>query len=163
MNDDSILKLIRTTNDQSRFVNLIEHMQANIFKKTPDYSFLDTESAYIKNALATIEGVIKTKNLTNDRTGIEKFLELLLSKTNEFNVMRISIAIDPSEKLINDLKVWADKNVSASTIFDITIDPQIQGGAIIINEKGEYINYSLAVRIDQSLVSKQRELMAILQ
>ena len=163
MDENSILKLIRTTSDQSRLINLIEHMQSNIFKKTPDYSFLDLESAYIKNLLTTIEEVIKTKNLTNNRTEIEKFLELLLLKTSELNVMKISIAIDPSDKLINDLKDWANKNVSVNTIFDITIDPQIQGGAIIINDKGDYINYSLTVRIDQNLVSKQQELMAILQ
>jgi F0F1-type ATP synthase delta subunit len=163
MDEASVLKFIRTTYDRSRLINLIEHLQANIFKKTPDYTFLNTESAYIKNLLSTIEKIMQARKITNNRSEMERFFESLLLKARELDVMRISIAIDPSEKLVNDLKTWAIKNVSANTIFDITVDPRIQAGAIIINSKGEYANYSLSIKIDQSLVDKQNELMALLQ
>jgi F0F1-type ATP synthase delta subunit len=163
MNENSILKLIRTTNDRSRFINLIEHLQVNIFKKTPDYSFLNTESIYIKSLLTAVETLIQAQKISNNSPQIEKLLESLIAKAREMDIMNITIAVDPSEKLINDLKTWAIKNVSENTIFNISVDPHIQGGAIITNNKGEYANYSLSSRIDQSLVNKQREIMTLLQ
>jgi F0F1-type ATP synthase delta subunit len=163
MDANTILNLIRTTYDRSRFINLVEHLQVNIFKKNPDYSFLNSESTYTRSLLTAIENLIRAQKISDNRTAIEKLLESLILKAREMDIMNITIAIDPSEKLINDLKTWAIKNVSENTIFNISVDPHIQGGAIIINNKGEYANYSLSNRIDQSLVNKQREIMALLQ
>jgi F0F1-type ATP synthase delta subunit len=163
MNEDSILQLIRTTYERSRLVNLIEHLQENIFKRTPDYSFLNSESAFIKNILDAIEKVLQARGFSNNRTATDKFLESLKEKAQNLDVFKITVAFDPTEKLVSDLKLWANKNSTPTTIFDISVDPHIQGGAIITNDQGEYVNYSLSLMLDKSLVNKKSELMALLQ
>ncbi len=162
MEEEAILKMIRTTDERNSFVNLVEKLQENIFKKTPDFKFLDTESESIRNISNIIHDTLAQKNILSNRTQTENFLESLLTKARNIETMKISIAFAPTPKLISDLKAWSNSNISGNIIFDITVDQKIQGGTIIINNEGEYLNYSLSERIDKVLINKRQEIISLL-
>ncbi len=161
MDENAILNLIKTTDEQNSFINLIENMLENTFKRTPEKDEELEHSPFLESISSAITFAIQKRNISNDRNGIEQFLESILTKAKEIPIMKITISFSPSEKLTISLKEWANKNISGNVIFNITTDPKILGGAVIMS-KGEYSNYSLSDKIDKFFLTKKQEVLLLL-
>lgn len=159
MDQNNILKLIRTTEERDELIDLLEIMLQNIFKDKAHSAIKNVQSSIMKNLYSAISYEFETLKISNDIKEIEKYLNSLLLQTKNLRTLKMSIATPPTEKLIQSLSKWAEKNLSGKTIFDIKVDSKILGGAIIINKEGDYSDFSLLKKIDDVFLNQKQEIL----
>lgn len=154
MNTASILKLIRTKDEQEELADLLEKLlEINYTDKLEVPADL-LKTVVMKSILNAISQEIVSKQISGNRNEIEKFLESLLKASRNLNTIKITTAISPGRNLLKKIGDWAEKNISGNLIFDLTVDPQILGGAIIVNDKGDYSDFSISKYIDDLFLKK---------
>jgi F0F1-type ATP synthase delta subunit len=154
-----LLKHVRTIDERTELIELVEELLENNFRR--DQSPIPN-TAFSKNASDAINREINIRGITNNRSEMEKFLESILSEVKKLPEIRISIAIQPTETLINNLKVWAEKNGLNNAVFVIEVKSEIIAGAIVMSHKGEYGNYSLSSQLDKFFTDKKQEVISLL-
>lgn len=159
MSGDFILRYIMTVEQKNDLVNLLENLIENIFKKDPT---TNPNSSFEKKALEIIYFEIERRKIQNDPEKIEDFLKKVLDEAKAMSVLKLTIAIPPSESLIEKLKDWAEANKFINMVFDIEVKPDLIAGAIIVTKEGKYIKYSLSEMLDYYFMSKKLELSALL-
>jgi len=80
---------------------------------------------------------IKDDQLREIKTSIESLREL-----------KLTIAIKPTEEMIEKIYNWATKNIDPKIILDICVDPKILSGAQVSFE-GKFGNYGLQPRWEE--------------
>ncbi len=158
MNYDNFLKLIRTKNEQDELLNLIEDLTENLYKKKADKP-LSPFQTLLKNEIIKI---LQSQNIYENKLKTEKFFKALLKSVKELPVLKLTIAIEPDQHLIDSIKLWADKNKMNGTIFEFIVDPKILGGIIIVNPNGTYSDYSLLRRIDELFTNQKQYISKLL-
>ncbi len=153
MNYSNFLKLIRTRDEQNQLISLIENMIQGMYKKKIKSETLSPLKTLLTNEIIKI---MQAQNIYENKIKTEKFLNSLLSSVKDLPILKISIAIEPDQRMIDSIKSWSEKNNLGSTIFEFTIDPKILGGAIIVNPKGTYADYSLLKRIDDLFINQKQ-------
>ena len=156
MDNSSILKLIRTTEEKEESISLIKSLLENNYKNRLTAEF-ESSSPFLGNLWNYISS--KITKFEGNRLEIEKYLNSVLVKIQDQKTLKITLAIKPSEKLVDTITNWAQKNLSEEIIFDIEVDPRIIGGAIIISNKGEFADFSLLKKIDNIFSSKKAEIL----
>ena len=159
MKGDFILRYIMTVEQKNDLINLLEILIEDIFKN-------DTRpipnSSFEKKALEIIYFELDKMKIQNDPKATEDFLKKVLEETKEMPELKLSIAVPPSENLIEKLKEWAEANKLINLVFDIDIKPELIAGAVIISQKGKYIKYSLSDMLDDYFEAKKPELINLL-
>lgn len=153
MNYSDFLKLIRTREEQNELISLIDNLIQNLYKSKNKPEILSPFKTLLANGIIKI---MKAQNIYENKSKTEKFLNSLLTSVKDLPVLKISIAIEPDQKMITSVKKWAENNKLDSTIFEFTIDPKILGGAVIINPNGDYADYSLLKRIDDLFINQKQ-------
>src|SRR3989344_400785 len=156
MDNSSILKLIRTTEEKEESISLIKSLLENNYKNRLTAEF-ESSSPFLRNLWNYISS--KIAKFEGNRLEIEKYLNSVLVKIQDQKTLKITLAIKPSGKLVDTITNWAQKNLSEEIIFDIEVDPRIIGGAIIISNKGEFADFSLLKKIDNIFSSKKAEIL----
>lgn len=162
MDQTNILTIVKTTKDQNELINLIEKLIENNFKKSfaPNDEILN--SGTTRKLWEAISTSLISGNISEDQKEREKFLDSLLSKVRALNKLKITLAIEPNNRLLEHLRDWMDKNLSENTILDITVDSQILGGAIIVSGNGDYADFSLFKRINDLFLTRKQEILSLL-
>jgi F0F1-type ATP synthase delta subunit len=155
---DFIFKYVRTQNERDQLVDLIEEMIQNNFKRDADAL---PNSSFAKTTSDVIYKEMESLGILNDQEEIEKFLTSMLNELREIPEIRISIALEPTEKLIKIIQDWSETNGLPRTLFNIEVKPEIVGGAIIMSQDGEYANYSLLNQIDKVFAEKKTDILKL--
>jgi len=159
MTGDFILRYIMTVEQKYDLVNLIEVLLEDIFKNNTKPT---PNSSFEKKALEIIYFEIEKRKIENNPKEIESFLRQVLEDTKLMQELKLSIAVAPTEELIQKLKTWSEANSLSNLVFDIDIKPELIAGAIIISQKGKYIKYSLSDMLDDYFISNKSELINLL-
>ena len=159
MDGSFILKYVRTAEEKNELINLLEELQENTFKR--DFE-VKTDSEFVSKAMKMIYAQIETLNISNDREKTEEFLENILKETRSLPQIKLAIAINPTEELIDKLKNWANENNLGNVIFEFELKQDILAGVIIMSDHGEYANYSLSAQIDKFFATKKQELLTLI-
>lgn len=162
MDHTNILKLIRITSEQSELINLIETLLENNFKEKPGLNDKIINSDLTKKLYNVVSEALISHNIAGDKKETEKFLDSLLSETRNLDKVKITIAFAPNDGVIEYLSKWAKANFSGNIIFDISVDPQILGGAIIANDKGEYADFSLSKKLTDLFLNQKEQILSLL-
>lgn len=148
-----------TTGQKNNLINLLEVLLEDIFKKdtrpTPNSSFE-------KKVLEMIYFEIEKKGIGNNPIEMEEFLIKVLEETKSMPDVKITIAVSPTEELIEKLKNWAQANDISNVTFDIDVNPEIIAGAVITTPDGKYIKYALSDMIDAYFTDNRQQLSALL-
>lgn len=162
MDQNNIFKLIRTAHEQNELISLIEKLLENNFKEelTPSEEILN--SSFARILWNAISSALVGGNISGNKKETEKFLDSLLIKTKSLNKLKITIAFEPKDALLESLSKWAGSNLSGNVIFDFKLDPQILGGAIIASDKGEYADFSLSKKINDLFLQQKQEILSLL-
>lgn len=159
MTGDFILRYIMTTGQKNNLINLLEVLLEDIFKNdtrpTPTSSFE-------KKVLEMIYFEIEKQRIGNNSELMEKFLNEVLEETKAMPELKMTIAVSPTEELIEKLKDWTQANGLSNVTFDIEVDPQIIAGAVIITPDGRYIRYALSEMLDRYFLDKKQEISQLL-
>lgn len=57
-------------------------------------------------------------------------------------ILRLTLAFEPSESVINSISYWARQKLEAGILLDLSLDRSLLGGAVIMH-KGKFYDYSL--------------------
>ncbi len=159
MTGEFILRYIMTVEQKYDLVNLLEILIEDIFKNNTKPT---PNSSFEKKALEIIYFEIEKRKIGDNPKEMESFLRQVLEETKSMQELKLSIAVAPTEELIEKLKTWTEANKLTNLVFDIDIRPELIAGAIIISQKGKYIKYSLSDMIDDYFVSKKSEFINLL-
>jgi F0F1-type ATP synthase delta subunit len=92
------------------------------------------------------ENKIDTKKISE----LKKFLTTLSDTAVSLPVLSLTTAFEPKEKTLQKLSEWFLINVNKQAVFDITVDPQLIGGAAI-NFNGKHMDFSIRPQFEQIL------------
>ena len=159
MNYSIFLKLMRTKDEQNEAINLIEELIQGLYKKQ---NKTNTPSSFRTLLTNEIVKIIQGQKIYENKIKSEKFLNSLLDAVKNLTVLKLTIAIEPDQKIITSMKNWAEKNNLSGTIFEFIIDPTILGGAVIVNHKGSYADYSLLKKIDELFLNQKQLIFKLL-
>ncbi|MBP9716315.1 MAG: hypothetical protein KBD51_00015 [Candidatus Levybacteria bacterium] len=159
MNYSNFLKLIRTKDEQNEVINLIEELTQGLYKKQNKTDPPSPYKAFLSNEIMKI---IQAQKIIDNKIKTEKFCNSLLEAVKNLTVLKLTIAIEPDQKMITSIKNWVDKNSIDGGIFEFTIDPNILGGAVIVNHKGSYADFSLLKRIDELFLNQKQLISKLL-
>ncbi|HSA83492.1 MAG TPA: F0F1 ATP synthase subunit delta [Patescibacteria group bacterium] len=79
---------------------------------------------------------------TNNASILKGFLNQLREEITKMTVMQITIAFEPAQNTLKLLAEWFLLNLKKQVVFDISVDPNLIGGAAITFE-GKYVDYSI--------------------
>lgn len=146
----SASRLIRTSDEQTNAVELIEEMLAENFKNNA-HPKSATKSTFLSKLYSFL--LEKIQAAGNNRENTDKLLKDALSEVKNLKELKITLALYPDDKVLEGLENWLNNNGMENFIFDINVDQKILGGAIIVGDKGEYRDFSLSKRLDTYLAS----------
>ena len=157
---ENILSLVRTSDEQSELISLTQELLENDFKKilTPQENLNQTQSKLWDE----INKYLASQNLSEDKKAVEVFLQKLLEDARNMKVVKITLALRPNEEILETLKNWSSKNLSPRTIFDVTVDPEVLGGAIISGSNGRYANLSLQWKMASYFQKNRQAVLSLL-
>lgn len=114
----------------------------------------------IEQALLDEFGITKKDKfmtlLRNRRVHPENALELkacfakIQETINKLPTLSLTIAFEPKEKTLQALSEWLVMNIKRQMLFEITIDPNVIGGAKI-NYNGKFLDASVKPTFDKTV------------
>lgn len=140
---------LRTTLELQITLDAIDDLQKALFnQQVTDIAHLLQSGVPEK----TYEFLNKNYDLTTITTkeALDQTLTALKDQLEKLRPLHITIAIDPTDQLIEEMSALVSKNWGDDYILDITIDRDIVGGSVIIAD-GHYYDFSLEEKIDQYL------------
>ena len=151
---DNILETVRTKSEAELLRTEITHLEERIYHS--DISdFEEGVKAHIPERIA---GLIRKEKeeeaLLDDRASLKMSLEEIQHALDLLPVLRLDIAFDPSEKVVEAISDWVRKEVGGDVLLDIGYDRTLGGGARVMY-KGKYKEWTLAEAVDEAL-SRQR-------
>ena len=159
MEFSNILKLVRSCDEQGELENIIASLHKNLYITGIQRGLDNYRTDFEKTAYEIIFSDINSKDI-RDNSDIEKYLDVLLDTVKNLNKIKITIAISPNNHLLDALASWTEKNMRQKYIFDIEVDPQILGGAIISSKKGVYKDFSLSRKINDIFTIHKKEIFS---
>lgn len=153
-----ILSNIKTVDEANRAAIEIDTLLDALFK---------TESNAFEKALNSISVIHKDqlkktflKNNINseNQANIKECLTALREEVRKLKTLKLSLAFQASQNLIDNLFAWVVKNIGEGCILDIEADKAILGGTIIVYE-GRYIDLTLKKTLEEVFASKREEIL----
>lgn len=113
------------------------------------------ESLFKKNAKKALAGILRAKTFHNiqkltdkkDVETIQEELSLVQKQIKDAESIDLTIAIEPTEEMVQTIYQWIKSNLNRKLIINFKIDPSVLGGAVV-SYQGKYIDRSLRVKLD---------------
>ena len=131
-----ITNLILTKYDLDKINSELDLLEAS-FYETKDKSFESVLKNSISDGLAA---------LISDKDSIKKIRDYV----QQIKCAELTLAIDPSQQLVEKLSNWFYQNLHQKIALDIKVDPKIIGG-IELSLNGKYYDGSLKGKLDKIL------------
>ena len=156
-----ILRSVKTTEHARDLLSEIDILLESLFK---------TDSKAFEKALNSISAVssqmlkeifIRNYGSFENKAMIKECLIGLKEEMQKLKILKISLALEVSENLIDNLFNWVLKNLKAGIILNINTDKSIIGGAIIEFE-GRYKDFSLKKALEEVFATKRAEILSFM-
>jgi F0F1-type ATP synthase delta subunit len=157
-----IVNLIRTRQEQQELIKLLEILLEDNFKNKLHETKIIVGSEATRKIHEELIKLITSQGINDKPQEKEKFLNSLLAEVKSLKSIKITLAFEPSDQTLSKLIVWSQKNLKANLIFDISIDPEIMGGAIIVSDTGKYTDSTLSRKMDEFFDAKKLDLSTLL-
>lgn len=155
-NFQQILSQLRTREEANALLRDIDIVLDSYFRVSESRKdeILDSKLSYASSRLF--------KNLReqfgDDHSAFELFLNRLKEKIRSLPLFSITISFDPLESTVEMIKKWVSDNIHGNVILEITVNPNILGGAQI-TYGGRYKDLSLKNRFDRVFETDKEEIM----
>lgn len=156
-----ILKTIRTTEEAAELDQEIEFLLESLFKVGKSFDKVLAESVRVSTASAVSAAIANKKRTKPSREEIGAFLEGLRKRLQEKKRLRLTLAFEPSESVIDALAAWTSRNLGEEWLLEFSRDDSVVGGCVI-EQEGRYADYSVRKRLDEEFATKKDEIMAFL-
>ncbi len=99
--------------------------------------------------------------MEKESIGAEEYLRGLKERLTKLKTIKLTLAFEPSEVGLDKIHEWIRRNVGEGIVFDISINPTLLGGAVIVSG-GEYRDYSLRRKLAGTIETKREQIVNIL-
>jgi hypothetical protein len=151
--------LLKTDRDRTLALLFLNSLSENLYKtdRSLDNFLKRNESdPFAKKVLSEFP-----PNWINlpDKSTIEEKISELKKRIEILPTIGLTIAVHPNEELLKNLENWAAANFAEKVIFDIRVNPEIVGGAIVVRN-GSYSDFSISKRIEEVFSTHRDEILA---
>ncbi len=143
-------QLTRTKEEANRLLGEAEALEAGLFRTNPE-----AWEEVMKTKVRLKVAQVLNQRLPQDAEGRQKVLRELKKELVELPVARLTLAVEPTEKMVQEISDKLRKEVAAGIIVDIERDALIVGGALV-TYGGKFGDFSLATRMEK-VWAKQAE------
>ncbi|OGH31136.1 MAG: hypothetical protein A3J69_00120 [Candidatus Levybacteria bacterium RIFCSPHIGHO2_02_FULL_42_12] len=144
---DDILVHAKTQKEADLLLSEIDELLSSLYviKKNALQTVL--EKSVRVDVARGIESLLPRSKKPED---IKTVLHSLRNDVQKIPTLKVTLAFEPSEKMIETLYDWAKETLGEIVLLDITYDPLIVGG-VVMSWKGAYIDASLKTKLDNNL------------
>lgn len=150
-NMSDFVSLVKTKYDQEILLGEIDLILASLYL-TNGGALQETLDKKIRAEVSSLvkEAKLKEKNF-------QGFLKSLRQILIELKEVDLTIAIDPTEEIVNQTYNWLKTYLNQSLVINFNKNPDLVGGAQIAY-KGKYFEFSLKKELAEVLKGKQANL-----
>ena len=144
----SIFRYVRTTHDAEELIGHIDTLLSHLYTIRKDsfdkltFSVLDQWVAK-----AAVEVFATLHFNWNNPDDVKTFFTKLKEELQACEVLTLTLSHRPTPDEIDGYTSWARSNVHQNIIFEINVDQNLLGGAVIVY-KGHYLDLSLRKQLD---------------
>jgi len=110
--------------------------------------FEDTLSKFIRVRVATeIKKILQAGAIVKNEE-VKRVLSDAYRTICALPILRLTLAFEPSEAVINGFSYWSRNNLKPGILLDLSLDRNLVGGAVIAYE-GKFYDYSLRNKVKQ--------------
>lgn len=142
------VSLVKTKYDKEILTREIDLVLESLYL-TQEKAFEETLEKRVRAEVADLLRTLKLKE-----KNFQGFLKALRQVLVELKQIDMTIAIEPSEELINQVYNWFKTTLNESLVINFSKNPDLIGGAQIAY-KGKYYEFSLKKELEEAIKQKQ--------
>jgi len=158
----TIARYARTTEERDVILAELGNLLTT-FYKTDEQEFTNMLNSNVSVRTAElIHSLLQEESIElTSRNEVNRLLESLKDQLTEMNTIEITLAIKPQHRFLDQLCTWINTNIQDKSVMELTIDPQIIGGVILLH-KGRYINLSLKKKVIDTFAENKDAIFSLL-
>lgn len=155
---NSLYSQIQTTDELSNISDALHAAVDGLFKHTANISPLEALEGKLPNKIYELvkQAVAEKKVDPQNTQALKDILETFLDALDGMQEITLILAIDPSQKTLDDLSEYVKDAFGLNSILCLKKDRDIVGGAIIIFG-GRYLDYSVRKKLKIMLELKNKQ------
>lgn len=153
-----IITSIKTVEEADSLLGEIDTLMLTFFR--PEETSMEKALKSISADLAfRITQVFIKNNLDiNNRDTVALFFKTLKELVKKLNIIKLSLAFDPTSKTIESIHDFIKENLGIGYILDTEVSKDILAGAIIMFN-GRYYDFSLKKAIEDAFANKKETIL----
>ena len=154
-----IITSLKTKDDLDQLASQVDTLLASIFE-TKNQSFDNAlRSVSLETTKKIKEALAKNGMDIENKEVIRNFLLGLKKLLGKFKTIRLIIAFELSEKVIENIHNWVSSNLGEGYILDIETNQSLIGGAIIVSPNGQYRDLTVKKNLEDVFSANKEEIL----
>lgn len=159
---ESFLTQVKTADDTERIREALDALLIAMYKTDTQSVPEKMDSVLPSHVSEAIKEEMKNSSITvTNIEEVKRLLTHLKDMLSRLRTVSLTLAFDPPQKTIDALSGTVKKMFGADTVIEISVQPQILGGALIV-ANGRYVDKSLKRKLDILFDVKKDEIMKML-
>lgn len=153
-----ILNEVKTTDDVKVLDSSLDLLINALYKPRKEFDSI------LESQISSKEAGLLRKTFNSDpenKIKTKEILKDLKEKLQNLKVLKLTLAFDPTEKIIKEISEWIKKNLGDGIVMEIEKDRTIIGGAIVVFQ-GIYKDYTLAKTLEEELGKNKEEILKLI-
>ncbi len=148
---------IRTREETEAVIEELTKLANSVYKNGKD-SFDQVLHTEIRKITADkVREIIKNQNTENNMDKKAEVINNLINGVKSFEKFEITLAIEPTKEITDEIVKWLEKNIKPGVIAEIVCNTDIIAGVKIVYN-GKYFDYSWSKHWDQMWSKIEKEL-----
>ena len=157
-----LLKKIIVKNELNLLLQASEEVKKNIYRSAPGKVEEILKPLLPERLIGSLADATAPYMREGKPSDFTEFIKILKAEFGKLRVLRIYIALEPSEKLLESIKSWLEEKAGEDIILEVEVDRQILGGARLVFE-GKFREITLARLIDSFFKEEREEILYALK
>ena len=157
-----VVAYIRTKGEKDLLRDRISELEAAIFRSDPNGGEKIITTHFPEHLAVIMRKILQDPVFKDSPEMLKKFFQELRDTIDILQLLKLSLAFNPSEEMIIRLHEWVKKNLGSGVVLDINYDGSMLGGARIIF-KGRYKEVTLAQMITEVLAKEKTTVMGMIK
>ena len=153
-----IITSVKTVAQMNSLSSEIDHLLESLFTTAPK-SLENTFKEISIDTGGKIKEMLKKKCIKEeDKENIKDVLIDIKELLKKFKVIKLTLAIDPSYKTIENISKWVSLNLGEGYLLQTETDETLIGGTILIFN-GRYNDLTLKKNLQTAFETKRKEIL----
>ncbi|MDP3770532.1 MAG: hypothetical protein U1A25_02515 [Candidatus Sungbacteria bacterium] len=157
-----LIRTIRTKEEKDILRDQMIMLEAALFRsETQGYEKI-LQTRLPEHIAAAMRDILAQPSFKEHPEATRTFFQDLKNMIDILPVVKLSLAFNPSEEMIQRLHEWIQKNRGVGVVLDISYDAMILGGARMIFQ-GRYKEMTLSQMITDALAKEKTDVLKLIK